>query len=92
MKNFKKDCVKKLINLMKNNELTEITIEEGDSSITIFLTSHEIYLGHKSLSSFTTFTVLKVEIFLFVSTILSSTLFKIVCSSTPFFQPSVIVW
>ena len=35
MKNFKKDCVKKLINLMKNNELTEITIEEGDSSITI---------------------------------------------------------
>ena len=35
MKNFKKDCVKKLIDLMKNNELTEITIEEGNSSITI---------------------------------------------------------
>lgn len=35
MKNFKKDCVKKLINLMKNNELTEISIEDGDSSITI---------------------------------------------------------
>ena len=35
MKSFKKECVKKLINLMKNNELTEITIEEGNSSITI---------------------------------------------------------
>ena len=35
MKSFKKECVKKLINLMKNNELTEITIEEGTSSITI---------------------------------------------------------
>ena len=35
MKSFKKECVKKLINLMKNNELTEITIEEGGSSITI---------------------------------------------------------
>ena len=35
MKNFKKECVKKLINLMKNNELTEITIEDKDSSITI---------------------------------------------------------
>ena len=35
MKSFKKECVKKLIDLMKNNELTEITIEDTNSSITI---------------------------------------------------------